>query len=110
MQKFNLWIKKVLSENNGSPSSVRVCLLLLVAAVVGCVVYVIVQHTIHHVDGSIIDIPKNLADLLAFTVGALAAAKTGSKFGEEGAPRTLPTAPPVEESHHPTAKATDPNI
>jgi len=36
-----------------------------------------------------IDIPKNLSDLLAFTIGALAAAKTGSKFGETDSPENV---------------------
>ena len=102
------WFRGVLSESSGVPSSVRVCLFLLVASVVGCVVYVIVEHTLHH---SLIDIPKNLSDLLAFCVGALAAAKAGSKFGEKE-PSSPPTIPafqePIVPSH--SAKATDPNI
>jgi hypothetical protein len=108
MSGFTSWFKGVLSESSGVPSSVRVCLFLLVAAVVGCVVYVIVEHTIHH---TLMDIPKNLSDLLAFCVGALAAAKAGSKFGEKDI--TIPPAiPNFQDSATPSrsAKATDPNI
>jgi uncharacterized membrane protein (DUF4010 family) len=108
MSGITSWFKAVLSESSGVPSSVRVCLFLLVAAVVGCVVYVIVEHTIHH---TLMDIPKNLSDLLAFCVGALAAAKAGSKFGEKDIPAP-PTIPNFQDSNTPSrsAKATDPNI
>jgi hypothetical protein len=89
MQKIINWLRAVLSEANGVPSSIRVCLFLAVAAVVGCVVYIIVQHAIHHTINNMIDVPKNLSDLLAFTIGALAAAKTGSKFGESSTPENM---------------------
>jgi hypothetical protein len=95
-----LWFKKVLSEANGVPSSVRVCLFLIVAGIFGCAVYVIVQHALHN---TMVDIPKNLADLLSFAVGSLAAAKAGSKFGESDSP-----VPPQPQGG--SAKATDPML
>lgn len=98
MTNLFTWFKKVLSEANGVPSSVRVCLFLIVAGIFGCAVYVIVQHAMH---STMVDIPKNLSDLLSFTVGALAAAKAGSKFGESDIP-------PANQGG--SAKANDPNI
>jgi hypothetical protein len=73
------WIKKVLQESNGTPSSIRLCLLLIVVCVIGCAVYICTQHALHSL---IVDIPKNLTDLLSVAIGALSAAKLGSKFGE----------------------------
>ena len=100
-----LWFKKVLSEANGVPSSMRVCLFLIVAGIFGCAVYVIVQHALHN---NMVDIPKNLADLLSFSVGALAAAKAGSKFGESDSPTSAST--PPQNTQGGSAKATDPML
>lgn len=75
------WLAKMLSEAGGTPSSVRVALLCIVAVIAGVVVYVVVHHLI---SGSPFDLGPNLTNLLSVTIGSLSAAKLGSKFGEKG--------------------------
>jgi xanthosine utilization system XapX-like protein len=74
------WIKKVLSEANATPSSVRVALLCIVAVIVGVVIYCVVRHILTHEP---FDLGPNLTNLLSVTIGSLSAAKLGSKFGEQ---------------------------
>ena len=74
------WIAKMLSEAGGTPSSLRVALLLIVAVIAGVVVYVVIKHWI---TGSPFDLGPNLTNLLSVTIGSLSAAKLGSKFGEK---------------------------
>jgi hypothetical protein len=79
------WFSKALSESNGTPSSLRIALWVVIAVVTGLVVYFIAQNALHN---KAVDCPKNLADLLSVTIGSLSAAKLGSKFGEERPSRT----------------------
>jgi len=75
------WISKMLSEAGGTPSSIRVALLCMVAMIIGVVVYCIVRHVLSHEP---FDLGPNLTNLLSVTIGSLSAAKLGSKFGEKG--------------------------
>ena len=70
----------MLSEAGGTPSSIRVALLCMVAVIIGVVVYCIVRHILSHEP---FDLGPNLTNLLSFTIGSLSAAKLGSKFGEK---------------------------
>jgi hypothetical protein len=79
------WLSKALCESNGSPSSLRIALWVVVALIGGLVAYFIAQNALHHAS---VDCPKNLADLLSVTIGSLSAAKLSSKFAEERPPRT----------------------
>jgi xanthosine utilization system XapX-like protein len=69
----------MLSEAGGTPSSVRVALLCMVAVIIGVVVYCVVRHIFTHEP---FDLGPNLTNLLSVTIGSLSAAKLGSKFGE----------------------------
>jgi len=71
----------MLSEAGGTPSSIRVALLCMVAMIIGVVVYCIVRHVLSHEP---FDLGPNLTNLLSVTIGSLSAAKLGSKFGEKG--------------------------
>jgi len=79
MNRLIDWLKNVLSEANGTPSSIRVSLLVVVASVIGLLIYVVVRHVLDH---SVMDVGPNLANLLSVSIGSLSAAKLGSKFGE----------------------------
>ena len=83
------WIQKVLSEANGTPSSVRIFLGLAVFIAVSAVIYVLVQHARL---GTIIDLPPGVVSVINWTVSVLAGAKAASKFGEgnDGAPTDRP--------------------
>ena len=73
------WITKMLSESGGTPSSMRVALLCIVAVIVGVVIYCVVRHILTHEP---FDLGPNLTNLLSVAIGSLSAAKLGSKFGE----------------------------
>jgi len=73
------WIKNVLSESGGTPSSIRVALLCVVACIAGVVIYCVARHILTHEP---FDLGPNLTNLLSVTIGSLSAAKLGSKFGE----------------------------
>jgi hypothetical protein len=75
------WITKMLSEAGGTPSSMRVALLCIVAVIAGVVVYCVARHILTHEP---FDLGPNLTNLLSVTIGSLSAAKLGSKFGEKG--------------------------
>lgn len=74
------WMAKVLAETGGTPSSIRVALLVMVAVIAGVVVYCVVRHVLSHEP---FDLGPNLTNLLSVTIGSLSAAKLGSKFGEK---------------------------
>jgi xanthosine utilization system XapX-like protein len=74
------WILKMLAESTGTPSSIRVALLCVVAVIVGVVVYCVLRHIMTHEP---FDLGPNLSNLLSVTIGSLSAAKVGSKFGEK---------------------------
>jgi hypothetical protein len=77
---MNDWIRRVLSESNLTPSSIRVALLCVVAAILGVVIYCVVRHILSHEP---FDLGPNLTSLLSVSIGSLSAAKLGSKFGEQ---------------------------
>ena len=77
------WLKRTLSESNGTPSSIRIGLFLVILAVVGVTVYSIVRHTLDHTPW---DIGTGLSNLLAATVASLSAAKAWQKGSESGKP------------------------
>ena len=79
------WLSKVFSEANGTPSSVRLLLGLVVFCAVGAVVYVLIQHARL---GTLIDLPPGVVSVVNWSVSVLAGAKAASKFGEQP-----PTAP-----------------
>jgi len=73
------WLKKVFSESNGTPSSVRLLLGLSVFCAVAAVIYVL---TSHYMTGKVIDLPPGMVSVINWTVSVLAGAKAASKFGE----------------------------
>jgi hypothetical protein len=73
------WLKKVFSESNGTPSSVRLLLGLSVFCAVTAVIYVLVSH---YMTGKVIDLPPGMVSVINWTVATLAGAKAASKFGE----------------------------
>jgi hypothetical protein len=73
------WIKKVFSETNGTPSSVRILLGLSVFCAVSAVIYVLASH---FMTGKVIDLPPGMVSVINWTVSVLAGAKAASKFGE----------------------------
>jgi predicted acyltransferase len=73
------WLKKVFSESNGTPSSVRLLLGLSVFCAVTAVIYVL---TSHYMTGKVIDLPPGMVSVINWTVSVLAGAKAASKFGE----------------------------
>ena len=75
------WVAKMLSEAGGTPSSMRVALLVIIAIIAGVVVYCVVRHVLTHEP---FDLGPNICQLLSVTIGSLSAAKLGSKFGEKG--------------------------
>jgi hypothetical protein len=82
------WLRRVFSEANGTPSSVRLLLGLSVFTAVAAVVYVLTQHARL---GQLIDLPAGVVSVINWTVSVLAGAKAASKFGEGGP--TPPAAP-----------------
>lgn len=77
------WISRVFSEANGTPSSIRLMLGLVVACAVAAVVYVLVQHARI---GTLIDLPPGVVSVINWSVSVLAGAKAASKFGEQQPP------------------------
>jgi predicted acyltransferase len=73
------WLKKVFSETNGTPSSVRILLGLSVFCAVTAVIYVLASHCM---TGKVIDLPPGMVSVINWTVSVLAGAKAASKFGE----------------------------
>jgi hypothetical protein len=73
------WLKKVFSESNGTPSSVRILLGLAVFCAVTSVIYVLISHSM---TGKVIDLPPGMVSVINWTVSVLAGAKAASKFGE----------------------------
>jgi xanthosine utilization system XapX-like protein len=73
------WLKRIFEETNGTPSSMRVALLCIVAVIVGVVCYCVTRHILSREP---FDLGPNLTNLLSVTIGSLSAAKLGSKFGE----------------------------
>jgi len=73
------WLKKVFSESNGTPSSVRILLGLSVFCAVTAVIYVLISH---YMTGKVIDLPPGMVSVINWTVSVLAGAKAASKFGE----------------------------
>ena len=88
MNQIQSFFKSALSEGNGSVSSTRIALWVVISAIVGVVVYFIVRHTLHH---EAVDCPTNIANLLSVTVGALSAVRTAGRFAE-GSPSNFPSA------------------
>jgi hypothetical protein len=81
------WLSKVFAEANGTPSSVRILLGLMVFCAVGAVVYVLIQHARL---GTLIDLPPGVVSVVNWTVSVLAGAKAASKFGEAPPPPGAP--------------------
>jgi|APCry1669191860_1035381.scaffolds.fasta_scaffold123432_2 uncharacterized membrane protein YjfL (UPF0719 family) len=79
MQSISSFFKSALSEGNGTVSSTRIALWVVVAAIVGVVAYFIVRHTLTHES---VDCPANIANLLSVTVGSLSAVRVGGRFAE----------------------------
>ena len=73
------FLKSALSEGNGTVSSTRIALWIIVSAIVGVVIYFILRHALR---GESVDCPKNLADLLSVTVGSLSAVRVSGRFAE----------------------------
>jgi hypothetical protein len=82
-EKIVEFLKGCLSERGGEFSSIRLCLVSLVALILGISVFVVVRHAVDHIS----DIPKNLADLLATISGVLTGGKTVQRFAENGSPQ-----------------------
>ena len=84
------WLKHVLSEANGTPSSIRIFLGIAVFCAVGAIVYVLIQHARLHV---LTDLPPGVVSVINWTVSVLAGAKAASKFGEgnDGPPSQPPS-------------------
>jgi len=77
------FIKSALSEGSGAVSSTRIALWVVIAAIVGVVVYFIVRHTLTH---EAVDCPANIANLLSVTVGSLSAVRVSGRFAEGNNP------------------------
>lgn len=73
------FVKRIFSEANGTPSSVRILLGVAVFAAIASVTYVLVNHFLKH---EMTDLPTNVANVLTWLVSVLAGAKGISKFGE----------------------------
>lgn len=81
------FLKRVFSESNGSPSSIRILLGFSVFMAVASVTYVLIQHARL---GQLIDLPAGVVSVINWTISVLAGAKAASKFGESG-----PTPPSI---------------
>lgn len=81
------YLKRVFSEANGTPSSVRLLLGLAVFMAVFSVSYVLIQHARL---GQLIDLPSGVVSVINWTTSVLAGAKAASKFGEGPNPPTIP--------------------
>ena len=76
------WIKDVLSGPDGSASTARVCLTLLVVAITVATLVIVARVIIDHTVPN--DVPPNLKDLLSVTITVLVAGKTTQMWKERG--------------------------
>jgi hypothetical protein len=77
------FLKNAVSEPGGTPSATRISLWIVVSVICGVAIYFLVRNWFFH---EVVDLPKNLSDLLSVSVGSLSAARIGGRFAENQSP------------------------
>ena len=73
------WFSKALSEGNGTPSSTRIALWVIVSVISGLAIYFVASNALASRQ---VDCPRNLADLLSVAIGSLSASRIAGRFAE----------------------------
>lgn len=83
------FIRGAVCEPNGTPSSTRIALWVIVSVIAGLAVYFVTSNALH---SRMVDCPKNLSDLLSVAIGSLSANRIAGRFAESSrtpSPRDL---------------------
>lgn len=83
------FLKDAICEQDGTPSSTRIALWIIVAVISGLAIYFIAANAL---ESKQIDCPRNLADLLSVAIGSLSASRIAGRFAESPrspSPRSL---------------------
>lgn len=77
------FLKDAVCEQDGTPSSTRIALWIIVSVISGLAIYFVVASVLQSKQ---VDCPRNLADLLSVAIGSLSASRIAGRFAES--PRT----------------------